>query len=452
MLEMKLRDKVAGSLFGGSIKEDNHILSWDRSDTRSARDCAGTGGVCFRCAGKGDGSCQGASKTPRRTNRRAARRRQKDMTEPGKKGLGGLLAESVQQVARPVSRELLPLPTPFPENEEVESEWMRGLSRAVRSRVKRRVGWQGWANAGVRSMNDVFKEVGRLRCNSPLCHEFVMLIRGQALSNAILPRKPSKRFAVPVPGCTGNGVKQATFKDVLVSLPDPGAKMADGSALLTGSDFEAWRDCRRVLLCSPSDLQEAIALEGRVVPHTDPELKRKPQCFARRVRDVSLRGLVSFGPPSKGTVGVFVVPKKQGKQRFIFDTRRVNQHFRRPWQCMLPTLACWAGFQLPIDPTNHMAQTSVNTAFCRILAPPGMSEYFMLPSVSTQILLREGVNVPDHLRHLPDVSPQLQVLAMGFSLALYFCQKMLESGGRLAYGSSPGTCDDSRFGLFRGSC
>ena len=44
--------------------------------------------------------------------------------------------------------------------------------------------------------------------------------------------------------------------------------MADGSALLTGLDFEAWRDWRPVLLRSPSEFHEVIALEGRVAPHT----------------------------------------------------------------------------------------------------------------------------------------------------------------------------------------
>ena len=52
------------------------------------------------------------------------------MTEPDEKGVRVLLAESVQQVERLVSRELLPLPFPFPENEVVESERTRGLSRA----------------------------------------------------------------------------------------------------------------------------------------------------------------------------------------------------------------------------------------------------------------------------------------------------------------------------------
>ena len=78
------------------------------------------------------------------------------MIVPGEKGVGVLLAESLQKVERPVARELLPLPIPFPENEVVKSERIRGLSRAVRSRVKRRVGWQGWANAGVRIVNEIF--------------------------------------------------------------------------------------------------------------------------------------------------------------------------------------------------------------------------------------------------------------------------------------------------------
>ena len=191
-----------------------------------------------------------------------------------------------------------------------------------------------------------------------------------------------------VPGNTGNGVKQATFKEGLGSLPDPGVKMADGPALLTGSDLEAWRDWRRILLRSPSELQEVIALEGRVAPHTDPELKRKPRCYARLVRDVSLNGLVSFGPSAEATVGVFVVPKKKDTQRLIFDTRRVNQHFRRPLRCALPAPSSWTGLQLRANSAYHMAQTDVNTAFYRRSAPDGMCEYFILPKVSTQLLLQ----------------------------------------------------------------
>ena len=331
------------------------------------------------------------------------------------------------------------MPIPYPENEEVESERLRGLSRAVRSRVKRRVGWPGWANAAVHSMNEIFgkkatSEVGgwlsamHLSSLSRICDAYRRISAVDCNSTA----EAFKALCGSVPGYTRNGVKQATFKEGLVSLPDPGTKLADGFALLTGSDLEAWRDWRRVLLRSPSELREMIPLEERIAPHTDPELKRKPRRYARLVRDMSLRGLVSFGATSEATVGVFVVPKKLGKQRLIFDTRRVNQHFRRPWHCALPAPSSWAGLQLPADSAYHMVQTDVTTAFYRILAPLGMSECFILPSVSIQLLLREGVNVPEHLRHLPDVSPQLRVLAMVFFLGSLL---LSEDGGELRAGS-----------------
>ena len=174
---------------------------------------------------------------------------------------------------------------------------------------------------------------------------------------------------------------------------------------------------------------------------------------------MSLRGLVSLGrlprPPSES-----LWSQRNWGNRLIFDTRRVTQHFRRPWHCALPAPSSWAGLQLPADSACHTAQTDVKTAFYRILAPPGMSEYPILPTVSTQLLLRKGVKVPDHLRHLPDVSRQLQVLAMGVSWSLYFCQKMVESCVRLAGFSAdallmdrdwvPAMTRDSV--LFRGLC
>ena len=236
------------------------------------------------------------AKAARRTDRRTARRRPEEMTVPGEKGVGVLLAESVQKVVRPVSRELLPLPIPFPVYEVVKSERMRGLSRSVKSRVKRRVGWQGWANAGVRLMNEIFGKTATSEARGrPSAMQISSLSR---ICDAY--RGISAADCRSVSGYTGNGVKQATFKEGLVSLPDLGAEMAD--AFLTGSDFEAWKDWRQVLLRSPSELHEVIAREGRVAPHADPVLKRKPQCYARNVRDMSLRGLVSSGrlrPPSE---------------------------------------------------------------------------------------------------------------------------------------------------------
>ena len=152
MLEMKLHDKVAGSLLGGSIEEDSHIICLGTRRTRGLLMIApeleefASGVVAKETAAAKERRklCEERSGAPPAGGK-------KKLTEPCGKGLGVLLAESVQQGNRPVSRELLPQPLAFPENEHVESEHLRCLSRAVRSRVVRRVGGRGWANDEVRS-------------------------------------------------------------------------------------------------------------------------------------------------------------------------------------------------------------------------------------------------------------------------------------------------------------
>ena len=270
--------------------------------------------------------------------------------------------EAAQKVARPVVCELLPLPIPFPKNEVVESERIRELSRAVRSRVKRRVGWQGWANAGVRSINEIFGKtassegqesavydaalffVTNLRCLSGDRRCRVQFFRGSLQSalrfsawlhwESVSNRLLSMRASFP--------------------LSDPGAKMANCSSLLTRADSEAWRDWRRVLVRSPSEFQDVIAREGLLLILTQSSkgnLRVMPGLFAMWVCVVSFHS----GRPLRPLSVFLWSRRKLGKQTLIFDTRRVNQHFRRPWHCALPE--SWAGLQLPSDSAYHMAQT-----------------------------------------------------------------------------------------------
>ena len=149
-----------------------------------------------------------------------------------------------QQGNRLVSHKLLPLPIPFPENEHVESEWLRSLSRAVRSRVVRRVDWQGWVNDGVRSMNEIYSKTSaseagsrpsslQLASLSQICSAYQGLSAVECKSAA----EAFKALCNSAPGYTGYGVKQATFKEGVVSLPDPCSKMADGADQITGSDL-----------------------------------------------------------------------------------------------------------------------------------------------------------------------------------------------------------------------
>jgi len=162
------------------------------------------------------------------------------------------------------------------------------------------------------------------------------------------------------------------------------------------------------------------------VPYTDPVLRRDPKEYARLIADLHSRGLVTLGREVEPTVGVFVVPKKKGKLRLIFDTRAANLKFRPPAHASLPTAAAWTGLEVPGDEDLVLRQVDVNNAFYRIAVPDGMEDYFVLPRVSREELARL---LDDGLDELPEtryLSPKLLVLAMGFSGSLYFCQRMVE--------------------------
>ena len=62
----------------------------------------------------------------------------------------------------------------------------------------------------------------------------------------------------------------------------------------------------------------------------------------------------------------------------------------------------------------------------------GVSEYFILPCVSTQLLLREGVEVPDDLLHYLMCHRNFRSLLWVFLGLFFFCQKMVGSCVQLA--------------------
>ena len=110
------------------------------------------------------------------------------MTESGEKGLGVLLAESVQQGNRPVSRELVPLPIPFPENEHVESERLRSLSRAG----------LGGRKSAVFASSHIF--ISNLQCFSGDKRCRVQFCRGSLdTSDMGLNRQLSRRVSISCP-------------------------------------------------------------------------------------------------------------------------------------------------------------------------------------------------------------------------------------------------------------
>ena len=80
--------------------------------------------------------------------------------------------------------------------------------------------------------------------------------------------------------------------------------------------------------------------------------------------DLWKRGIASFRAAVRPTVGVFFVLKSDGKTlRLIFDTRRANVHFRRPWHSALPSASSLGSIETEVGAGMHLEQCDVGCAF-----------------------------------------------------------------------------------------
>ncbi|CAK0789220.1 unnamed protein product, partial [Prorocentrum cordatum] len=198
----------------------------------------------------------------------------------------------------------------------------------------------------------------------------------------------------------------ASYDRSLVSLPKGGA-LVDGSRILGGSQ-------------APK-------------PHYDGKFRSR-STYAQFVGDLLDAGVVSLKQQRGETVGAFFVHKSNGMQRLIIDPRRVNDLFEAPAHTVLPTAGAWSALEVPMDQELHLAQADVDNAFYRIGLPRGAQEMFVLRAVHLPTLLKLRPDLSDQLP--PGIetwaSPCLEVLPMGWTWSLYFCQCMVMAGVQAA--------------------
>jgi hypothetical protein len=111
----------------------------------------------------------------------------------------------------------------------------------------------------------------------------------------------------------------------------------------------------------------------------------------------------------------------------IFDTRMVNGAFWDPEHVTLPTANAWAGLRTPKGKDLLLEQVDVEAAFYRVRTPAGLDDYFRLPPVCVATLLAVRPDLKPHVGDYLHVTPQLTVMPMGWSWALYFCQRIVEA-------------------------
>ena len=232
----------------------------------------------------------------------------------------------------------------------------------------------------------------------------------------------------------GRGDMVSYSKD-LVSWPSGGsAPVALDSALLEADRL--WlQDWKAHMLRPPA---EAAALRhdlGLRQPYIDPEL-RHPATYGKFIAELRERGMLRLSPAEgrRGLLGVFVVAKKSGQQRLVFDTRVSNTRFKPPPRTELPSGGAFARMETQGSGDTWFSSGDLSNAFYAMQVPEGLCEYFsLLPA-------RAGLAGVAHLDGVPVhesdwLLPELTILPMGWSWALHLCQCVSEAALARAYGA-----------------
>ena len=106
-----------------------------------------------------------------------------------------------------------------------------------------------------------------------------------------------------------------------------------------------------------------LAQVDDIHPHSDAALVKKPAVYAEFIADMWDAGMVTLGSLREANVGIFFVPKKDGRQCMVLDTWRLNQQFAPPAHSCLPSAAAFGALHTKPGEPLWMAQMEVENAF-----------------------------------------------------------------------------------------
>lgn len=208
-----------------------------------------------------------------------------------------------------------------------------------------------------------------------------------------------------------------SYNKALISLPDSGAQVFDAGDLID--------DVGRGILQDPYHhlFEHNMSSKKSVKPYMDEVLRNSPSLYHEFVGDLYDRGMLTFATFKKAGITPFFVIKKNGKLRLVLDCRATNEHFKRP-----PDIAMAAGYsfgQLEVGGEQEVfvAQSDIKDYFYSIGLPSYLYPFFCLPPIRPQLLQRR---IPElrGVEHFDEVYPQMKVVPMGWSWAMFFAQRI----------------------------
>ena len=177
------------------------------------------------------------------------------------------------------------------------------------------------------------------------------------------PRKPCALLGNALPYEGESNQNLAKYDSTLISVPDAGSNPVRLSERIGDDARNLLVHFDSHLLLSDEDWGAVVENQTHVGTYTDPRLERSDRLYHDFVRRLHTGGLITFrrAPHEvKSRVGVFVVNKKDGRQRIVIDCRATNRRFKPTPHIPMGTGAAWADAQ--IDPDSNVFSLSLTSA------------------------------------------------------------------------------------------
>ena len=240
------------------------------------------------------------------------------------------------------------------------------------------------------------------------------------------------------------------YSPQLLSLPSCGNQAVPLEKLMGEEGCSLVDEFIRTRLLPQNEARRNVRASGLREAYSDPRL-REPDTyssFVQRLVDADLVEIVRERWVEK--IEVFFVAKKDGRLRMVCDCRLSNCHFAKPDKVRLCTAEALTRVELPAGSQLHIATADLKDAFYHFQLPLELRSYFGMRGLHAGEL---GVAELDGIAISANelVYPRLKVLPMGWSHALFWCQRLHQKIVG-AVGAGPDSCLEDKVALPNSEC
>ena len=224
----------------------------------------------------------------------------------------------------------------------------------------------------------------------------------------------------------------------LLSIPSTGNQAVDLRGVLDDVGRETIEDPQRCMLLSDDEIGTLVEKQQPICTYMDPTLRDSLPTYCSFIQDLFLCGMVEFTNRPSGLVTPFCVAKKPGKLRLILDCRDTNRRFRPPPTLAAGTGASWARLSIPEGKELFVAQSDIKDYFYSLQLPESLRSLFCMPPIPASLLRHWGVSAEQGGSLIYDgwAHPQLRVVPMGWSWAMWLSQRVHQVQSQIGAGVS----------------